>query len=414
VDLPYVLVQTTLARTSAFLSRHRFLVAFAALSSVMGVSVGIAKVTTSLYAVHLGAQGALLGMVAASQTVGILAMSIPLGFLVDTYGPRRLFLVGTLVAGSLYFFVPLVSSPNYLIACTSLIGCFMPFRFVSLNTVFMEQLMTLGEAKAGWYRGTHMAGTFLVGPVLAATAVSWLGFSGTYWTIAALFAVTILMSPAVFGQVQHTRARRGAMRWSEVRAQLVLIVRDVDLRGACMAEFTAQGITMFYGFFIVVIGITELGLDPQQASGLVGAQGLSYVFALFALGGFSRRLGQIHAYLLSACTIVSALLLLGTGERAPALFVGGALLGLGVGLLQIVNLTRFARIGARLGRGKIAGLNALVGPAGGMIGNLCGGLLGSTLGLRSVFLVFIPLVGLLGWQLIVSHRGLLTDTQATD
>ena len=393
----------------AFFARHRFLAAFALLSSVMGISVGMAKVTTSLYAVHLGATEAMLGVVAGSQSVGILLMSIPLGFLVDRHGPARLFLTGTVVAGTLYVILPLVDTTAFLVACTSLIGCFMPFRFVSLNTVFLEQLAQMGESKAGWYRGTHMAGTFLVGPALGALAVSLLGYRGTYWLIGGLFALTIIMSPIVFRQVEATVRPSRAMSWREVRGQLALIVRDPDLRGACMAEFTAQGITMYYGFFIVVIGIADLGLTPQRTSSLVSAQGLAYVFALFVLGGAARALGQLSAYLTSAAILACALVVLATGTDASTLLLGGVLLGLGAGLLQIVNLMRFARIGGRMGRGKIAGLNALVGPAGGMIGNVCGGMLGHRIGLQAVFLVFLPLLALLSWQLLVSERAVVVE-----
>jgi MFS family permease len=396
---------------SSLVAQNRFLLAFVTLSAVMGISVGIAKVTTSLYAVHLGASEAMLGVVAGSQSIGILVMSIPLGFLVDRHGPARLFSIGTLVAGALYFALPLVATTGFLVACTSLIGCFMPFRFVSLNTVFLEQLVHMGESKAGWYRGTHMAGTFLIGPALGAAAVSLLDFRATYWLIAALFGVTIAMGPMVFRQLEQTGRQPRAMSFSEVSAQLASIVRDPDLRGACMAEFTAQGITMYYGFFIVVIGIANLGLSAPQASGLVSAQGLAYVVALFSCGRIARMLGQLQAYLTSAAVVLLALLLLGTGQSAPVLLAGGALLGLGVGLLQIVNLMRFARIGSRLGRGKIAGLNALVGPAGGMVGNLCGGLLGHRLGLQSVFLLFIPALGLLCWQLLVSERAMVAELQ---
>lgn len=394
-----------------FLARHRFLCAFALLSSVMGISVGIAKVTTSLYAVHLGASEAMLGLVAGSQSLGVLAMSIPLGLLVERHGPRRLFLFGTVVAGALYVIMPLVPETGFLLVCTAVTGCFMPFRFVSLNTVFLEQLLHMGESKAGWYRGTHMAGTFLIGPVLAAAAVGALGYRGTYWLIAALFAVTIVMSPIVFGQLApRSKSAREPLRLGDVREQLASIVRDPDLRGACMAEFAAQAITTFYSFFIVVIAITELGLDARSASGLVSAQGFAYVLALFTLGGLARALGQLQTYVLSAALVCLALVVLGTGERGTTLLVGGILLGLGAGLLQIVNLMRFARIGSRLGRGRIAGLNALVGPAGGMFGNLGGGLLGEQIGLRSVFLLFLPLLVLLCWQLLVSEREIVAAT----
>ncbi|HEX5658463.1 MAG TPA: hypothetical protein VFX59_14775 [Polyangiales bacterium] len=70
-----------------------------------------------------------------------------------------------------------------------------------------------------------------------------------------------------------------------------------------------------------------------------------------------------------------------------------------MGPLHVVNVMRFARVGARLGRGKIAGLNALTGPTGSICASILGGLLGSRFGLQNVYLCIVPLVGLLFWQL---------------
>jgi MFS family permease len=255
------------------LARNRFLFAFSLLSSIMGTSVGIAKVTTSLYAVRLGAHEALLGLIASSQSIGVLIMSLPLGLMVERHGPARVFTLGTLVAGVLYLVLPLVATADFLLACTTAIGFFMPFRFVALNTVFLEQLLSLGDAKAGWYRGTHMAGMFLIGPMLAAGMIERFSFAGTYWWIAAAFALTILLSPIVFGPYAARQVAVGPLRWTDLSARLGLIGRDPELRRACLVECAAQSINAFYSFFIVVIAVTSLGLARGDAAGLVAAQG---------------------------------------------------------------------------------------------------------------------------------------------
>jgi MFS family permease len=380
--------------------RHRFILAFVILSAITGSSVGLAKVTTSLYAVHLGAHEALLGLIASSQSLGVLIMSLPLGFLVERYGPARLFVTGTLIAGVLYTLVPLVPEPVFLLVCTTAIGFFMPFRFVALNTVFLTQLLALGEAKAGWYRGTHMAGMFLVGPMLAASVIAHFGFTGTFWLVGVAFALTIALSPIVFRQnLEHERGASGPIRFEDLRRRLMLLARDPELRRVGIVEFTAQGIHGFYSFFIVVIGVTTLGFSRADAASLVSAQGCTYVFSLIALGGFATRAGALRVHLTSCAGLAIALLVLGAGVRLPVMWAGGMLLGASLGLLQIVNLTRFAHIGARIGRGQTAGINALVGPAGAFVGSLVGGAIGRSLGLQTVFLLFVPVVGLLGWQL---------------
>jgi hypothetical protein len=51
---------------SGFLDRHRFLILFALLSTLMGTSVGMAKVATSLYALELHSDELVLGLIVAS------------------------------------------------------------------------------------------------------------------------------------------------------------------------------------------------------------------------------------------------------------------------------------------------------------------------------------------------------------
>src|ERR1700712_3412003 len=165
----------------ALFGRHRFLVSFVLLNSLMGVGVGLAKVTAPLYAMQLGANEGWLGLIAGSQSAGIVLIGLPIGFLVDRYGPSGLFMIGSLCAGVMYLLVPLVPSPPFLVACTFIISMFMPFRFVPLGTVFLEQLAVWGEGKAGWARGSHMAGTALLGPALAASIIAASDYQHAYW-----------------------------------------------------------------------------------------------------------------------------------------------------------------------------------------------------------------------------------------
>jgi MFS family permease len=383
------------------MAQNRFLIAFAALSSFMGISVGLARVTTSLYALALHSSDALLGLIAGSQSVGILVMSLPVGVLVDHFGPARLFLAGSLLAGVAYLLIPLLPTPEFLLVCSLLISFFMPLRFVSLNTVFMEQLSKLGESKAGWFRGTHMVGFFLLGPLLAPAVIAAVDFSGTYWLVAAAFGLTVLAAPLVFGHyTEHQRHGRRFM-WADVPAQLGLLRSDLALREVCLIEFFAQAVNGFYAFFIIVIAIQSFRLGADDAARLAAAQGLSLIFALFFLGGLARRFGQRAVYLGSFAWIAAALALLGLTPATNGLWAGGLALGLGVGMLEIVNLTCFARISAVLGRGKIAGINALVGPGGGLFGSLLGGIAGPWLGLQAVFLLFLPPLLFFGGRLLL-------------
>jgi MFS family permease len=372
----------------AIFERHRFLILFALLSTVMGTSVGMAKVATSLYALSLHADSMTLGLIAGAQTLGVLVMSLPIGHLVEQLGPNRLFVTGTVLAGCAYVLLPLIPSPWFLLLCTSAISFFMPLRFVSLNAVFMAQLEHIGEGKAGWYRGTHMSGMFLIGPALATAVISWLGYLGTYWSIAFMFALTILLSPIIF-RAYAEKAKGGAsLRLGDVLAQLRLLAEEPQLRTTCLIEFAGQGVNAFYSFFIPVIALKQLQLSAANAAVLINIQGLSFIATLFLAGAALARMGTARAYTLSLGLAVLALCVLGLAGSLSSLLGGGVLLGLALGSLQIINLSFFARVGARLGRGRIAGISALSGPAGSLFASLVAGVLGELFGLQAVFIAF--------------------------
>ncbi|MET0287181.1 MAG: MFS transporter [Polyangiales bacterium] len=376
-------------------SSQRILLSFSLLNAAMGIGVGLSKVVAPLYALSLGADEATLGMVAAAQSAGVLLLGMPTGFLVDRFGPSPLFVLGSLVGGALYLIVPLVPSASYLVLTSFALSCCMPLRFVPLATVFFEQLETLGEAKAGWSRGSHMGGSTVLGPLLAGALAGWLSYAQMYWVIAGLFLFTMTMARQLFQSFRGRRAASG----EPLRTQLRVMFEDADLRGACLVDMIAMTVLGFFNFFAVVIAVKELGLSPERASGFVSAHGLCYVLVLFSAGPLVTRLGAQASCVLSGLAIAFGLLVLGNGRDALTMTLGAVVVGGGVGLLHIVNMLRFARIGARLGRGKIAGLNALTGPSGSIAASVMGGVLGSRLGLQNVFLCMVPLVGVLFWQL---------------
>lgn len=391
-----------------FLGRHRFLIVFAVLSTLMGTSVGMAKMATSLYAIDLHASPSLLGLIAASQSVGVLLVSMPIGILVDAFGPTRPFMIGSLFAGLTYALIPCVPNPWFLLGCTAVISCFMPMRFVSLNSVFLRELSRIGLGKAGWYRGTHMVGMMLLGPTVALAVTRALGYDGTYLLIALMFGLTIAVCPIVFGRYaepagqdepQHAQAQaRRKLSRSELGAQFAMLAREAELRRTCSIELAVQSVNAFFTFFIVVITVSTLRLGQRSATQLIGLEGGAFMLALLFFGALVGRHGSERMNRASFIVIACALGLLGAGRELGLLSAGAVLLGLGLGTVQIANLQRFAESGARLGRGKVSGLTPLVGTCGNLLGSVAGGVLGQSLGLQRVFLVYAAGFLVLTWM----------------
>lgn len=385
------------ARAVAWHTRHRFLLSFATLSLFMGISVGLAKVTTSLYALQLGAQGWWLGAIAAAQSVGILLTALPMGLWVERFGPRRLFMLGSLAGGALYAVLPLIPSAAFLLGMTVLTGIVMPSRFVSLQTIFMTMLHQIGSANAGWQRAAHMSGMFLLGPLLTASVVAHLGHAGSYWLVALMFVLTVgLSQPVLRHPLPGLSPRTGAQGGLVIAMAQLLAHREA--RNLAAAEACVQAINMYHAFFIVVIAVQELGIPATVAGSLVAVQGASFIAALLLLGPAVQRLGA-RAAAAGAALASLGCTTLGLGDASVALLAGSACLGLGIGLIEIGVIGRMAVLGTQLGQSRMAGLNAVAGPGGALLGGLAGGSLGNWLGLQPVYLLFVPVL----W-LVMSRR----------
>ncbi len=337
-----------------------------------------------------------MGLIAAVQSLGILLFGLPIGLLVQRHGPKKMFVLGSFLAAVVYVTVPFYPTVWYLIFATFLVGLCMPMRFVSLNTVYMQHLKSIGAAKAGWFRGTHMMGFFLVGPLLAVSLVSVVGFSGAFWWIAGLFLLPILFAPLAFGAgpTEINQAERDqAFSLAVIAKQLVLLKQDQALRRTSLIEMASNAVMAYYGFFIIVIAIKDFGLSETIAASLVTLQGAVFVVALFTTGALLTRWGIKRFYQTGFAFVAVASVMLGIPKISVLLWVGAVILGLGLAMLHIVNFTMFANVGERLGMAKVSGLTAMAGPAGALLGSIVGGWLGHYWGLQSMFLISAVLFG---------------------
>jgi MFS family permease len=183
---------------------------------------------------------------------------------------------------------------------------------------------------------------------------------------------------------------------------------DDELRRASIVEFFSHVATAYFGFFIIVIAIRDYGFSEASAGVLVTMQGAAFVFALFTLGFLFNRLGQLPYFRVSLTLCAVALALLAYHGAPIVLWSGAVLLGLGLGMLHIANFLLYARIGRRLGMGRVSGLTALVGPSGGLLGGLVGGWIGQFWGLQALFL---PMAFVFAW-LVADIRKLASVASA--
>jgi MFS family permease len=389
------------AKLHGWLAANRFLIVFALLASLMGTSVGVARIMTTFFAIDLGADARELGLLTAGQMAGTVVISVPIGFLVDHFGPWRLYVAGSFLAGLTYALIPAGEGTGFLLGATTAISFFMPLRFVSLNTVFFDQIRKMGPGKAGWYRATHLSGQFLIGPAIAVSLMSLLGYAGAWWVLATSFAVTIAVSPLVFGGCSPKPPARASRR-PDLRtalAEFALLVRHRELRGICIISVCVEGLIAYHTTFIVAIALQVLGLDAGGASVFVTGTGLSYIATLLLMGGPIARFGARNSFLAGFGLVTTALAVLGNARSPAGLWPGIMMLGVGVGMAQTVTLALTAEIGGQIGQGKVSGLIMTMMPIGVMLGGFIGGWAAGLVGLQAVYYLFAPVfLALFAWQ----------------
>jgi MFS family permease len=390
----------SIAALNGWLIANRFLIIFALLASLMGTSVGVARITTTFFAIDLGADARQIGLLTAGQMAGTLVVSVPIGFLVDHVGPWRLYVAGSSLAGLTYAFIPAVDSTGFLLGATTAISFFMPLRFVSLNTVFFDQIRKMGPGKAGWYRAMHMSGQFLIGPAVAVSLVSLLGYAGAWWALAASFALTIAISPLAFaGYSPKPRADAPRPDLRRVAVEFALLARHRELRGVCIVNVCVEAVLAYHTTFIVAIALQVFGLGAADASAFVTGTGLAFIATLLLMGGPIGRLGARRSFLAGFALVTVALIVLGAAGGPAGLWPGIVMLGIGVGMAQTVTLALTAEIGGELGQGKVSGLILVTMPAGAMLGGFAGGWAAQHLGLQAVYGLFVPVfLALFAWQ----------------
>ncbi|MGE8538560.1 MAG: MFS transporter [Acinetobacter sp.] len=373
----------------------KFASSFIVLTILAGLGVGVARVLTSLYAVQLNATELQLGLIAAAQSIGLLIMALPVGVLVQRFGSLRIFALGSVLGAVLYSLLSAYTNAWYLLIITALVSFVLPMRFVSIHTVFLSNLKRLGPAKAGWFRGSHMMGFFLLAPTLALFLIEVLGYHGAFWGVAALFLLAVIFAPVCFEPIETRATARSKFRFAEIIEPLKLLKQHPQLRTICSMEFMSNIANNYFGFFIVVIAIQSFQLEETLAVMLLTVQGMVFVGSLFSLGAWAEVLGYHKFYLIGLSLISFALISLSLAQHAFWLWPASVALGLGLGILHIANFMSFAKVGEQTAMSKISPLLALVGPAGGLLGGLAGAALGHHIGLQAIFapigLVFVAM-----------------------
>ena len=375
------------------MSRSRpgaFLASFMLLAAFSGATIGMAKIVTTLYAIEIGANALQLGIIAAMESLGMVLLTLPAGFVIARFGARRVYFLASLGPMLLNLLIPLFGGWLWLAAIRLLIGLCIPFRIVAMNSAFLRQLRRIGNDKAGWYRGSLTLGMGLLGPLLG----NWLSdgsFTLGFVVIGLCFGLMAVYSLG-FWEAEQVEPAAAPDTGADggMLAQVLAMLGHVEIAESCLIELLSGATAALFGTFVILLAMNSAGLSQSQAVSLVMVQGLASVLGLFGLGYLVEHFGRRFAYLAGLVAAVLGLLLIGSAHGYALLAAGGVLLSTAAALVHLVNM---AQLGEHpVDKSKIAGLFNLAGMLGSFSGALLGGAISQLVGLNNLFFVWIPLV----------------------
>jgi MFS family permease len=362
--------------------------ALLSLALMVGTINGLSRVAMPLFAASRGAQAWQVGLVGGLGYLGVLLMALPMGAWIDRHGSRAMFLRGAIAAALLYVLLPLLHTPWQVIAGAALLAFVLPFRTVPIQTEFLAMLPTLGPAKAGWNRAAFMLGLAFIGPAVSAAVLSSFGFTALFLMVSAtlllafVVARCVLVSRAgVAGQPDDAPLR------VRIAGQVALLRSDGEVRSTMLIDGLAQMSVAYFVVFAIQMAIHRFGMTLQAAAGLITLQGALYVATLFSGGLLVARWRDDLRYLLAFVLLLAQSLLYGFGTAPAALWLGAALMGVGVGLQGVTSTARFGELMRRLGRGRIGGLTSLAPTTGGVVGAVIGGVVSQHFGNEAGFMM---------------------------
>jgi predicted MFS family arabinose efflux permease len=321
----------------------RIFLAFSLGYFVSYVFRGVNLVLTPHLAADIGLGPADLGILTSLYFLAFAACQLPLGVLLDRYGPRRVEVALLVVAAIGAVLFATAHSLAALMIGRILIG-------IGVSACLMAGL----KAFILWFPADRLlllnGGLFALGgmgAVATGTPVGWAlavtDWRGVFWglaalTLAAALAILLAVPDRPVAEAPH---HHGAP------AGLVAILRSRAFWRIAPLTAISQGVFMavqglWAGPFLQAVG----GATPQDVASIVAVMGLAMVAGYLVLGWLARRLERAGVSLLvtSAAGMVGfaavqVLLLAGVGTVSPLIWAAYGFLG-STGILPYTLLVR--------------------------------------------------------------------------
>ncbi|MBV8030766.1 MAG: MFS transporter [Betaproteobacteria bacterium] len=305
---------------------------FVALNVLGHVAFVGARMTTSLFALRLGAGPGTVGMVMALFAALPMLLSVTAGRLIDHAGPRRPLmaaLIGLALGSALPFLVPRLET---LFVSSTILGVSFMFVHIGMNTVIGAHGSVQDRPMNFAWLALAFSISGSLGPLIAGFAIEGLGHAAALLLLAVFPAIAAVM----LGLRKRPLPR--PERHPAAGGRLLDLFQVAGLRHAFLVSGVLATGWDLYAFLMPLYG-AQIGLAPASIGLVMATFAVATFVVRLAMRVLIRRVQQWVIILASMAVAGASYALFPLASSAGPLVALSFLLGLGLGCAQPVIMS---------------------------------------------------------------------------
>ncbi|MEU5875682.1 MFS transporter [Glycomyces sp. NPDC047369] len=332
-----------------------------------------------------------VGVLSSMTMIAFVLIGLPAGAWVDRMRRRRVLIVSDVVRAAVLLTVPIawwaeVLTIWQLYAVALVIGVFTVFFDVSYQSylphlVGRERLVE-GNAKLETVRATAQLG----GPVLAGQLIQWLTAPVAIAFDAAALGASALLLLRIRRREPRPETAHGSRVSTEIKDGLKFVFSNRLLASIVSCTGTYNFWTGAFMAMIVVFLPRDMGMSPGEIGLFFALFGVGGVFGAFAVGIFTRLLGEGRVIWVSVAVTAPWILLVPAAEPGWRIWLGAALMafvGAGGVVYNVTQVSFRQRLTPDNMLGRMNATVRFVVYGTYALGAILGGALGQALGART-------------------------------